>query len=259
MLQWPSCDTMWPSMAKATVGIRETQGQASAIIDRVEEGEAITVTKHGRPVARIVSAATPAPSRRPGGRRNRASERGTPLPAGSPPSSEVRGKALRTTSLRVGAEPLPRYQRPGQAAGRRARNRGGPAAPTRCRRRPNHRDRPRRGNRGPCPNAQGRPSTPAQLRRGSMIWRTSGAGSLVHAVSERFWRRRPRAPAPIRFAPTTPSTSLARSPSPPAKSSSSPAGTRSCGRPPTTTASGWFRGNYDRKCARRESNSRPPA
>ncbi|MGN6277039.1 MAG: type II toxin-antitoxin system Phd/YefM family antitoxin [Solirubrobacterales bacterium] len=46
-------------MEKATVGIRELKDKASSIIDRVEEGEAITVTKHGRPVARIVSAATP--------------------------------------------------------------------------------------------------------------------------------------------------------------------------------------------------------
>jgi prevent-host-death family protein len=45
-------------MAK-TVGIRELKDQASAIIDRVEDGEAITVTKRGRPVARIVSASTP--------------------------------------------------------------------------------------------------------------------------------------------------------------------------------------------------------
>jgi len=41
------------------VGIRELKDKASTIIDRVENGEAITVTKHGRPVARIVSAATP--------------------------------------------------------------------------------------------------------------------------------------------------------------------------------------------------------
>jgi prevent-host-death family protein len=47
-------------MERATVGIRELKDRASAIIDRVEEGEAITVTKHGRPVAQIVSAATPA-------------------------------------------------------------------------------------------------------------------------------------------------------------------------------------------------------
>jgi prevent-host-death family protein len=43
----------------ATVGIRELKDKASSIIDRVEEGEAITVTKHGRAVARIVSATTP--------------------------------------------------------------------------------------------------------------------------------------------------------------------------------------------------------
>jgi prevent-host-death family protein len=46
-------------MEKATVGIRELKDKASSIIDRVEDGEAITVTKHGRPVARIVSTTTP--------------------------------------------------------------------------------------------------------------------------------------------------------------------------------------------------------
>ncbi len=46
-------------MERATVGIRELKDKASSIIDRVEEGEAITVTKHGRPVARIVSTAAP--------------------------------------------------------------------------------------------------------------------------------------------------------------------------------------------------------
>jgi prevent-host-death family protein len=46
-------------MERATVGIRELKDKASSIIDRVEEGEAITVTKHGRPVARIVSTAVP--------------------------------------------------------------------------------------------------------------------------------------------------------------------------------------------------------
>ena len=46
-------------MEKATVGIRELKDKASSIIDRVEEGEAITVTKHGRAVARIVSTTTP--------------------------------------------------------------------------------------------------------------------------------------------------------------------------------------------------------
>jgi prevent-host-death family protein len=45
-------------MEKATVGIRELKDKASSIIDRVEEGQAITVTKHGRPVARIVSTDT---------------------------------------------------------------------------------------------------------------------------------------------------------------------------------------------------------
>lgn len=50
---------MWPSMGKATVGIRELKDSASSIIERVEDGESITVTKRGRPVARIVAASTP--------------------------------------------------------------------------------------------------------------------------------------------------------------------------------------------------------
>jgi len=46
-------------MEKATVGIRELKDKASTIIERVVDGEAITVTKHGQPVARIVSATAP--------------------------------------------------------------------------------------------------------------------------------------------------------------------------------------------------------
>jgi prevent-host-death family protein len=46
-------------MENATIGIRELKDKASSIIDRVEQGEAITVTKNGRPVARIVSTTTP--------------------------------------------------------------------------------------------------------------------------------------------------------------------------------------------------------
>jgi prevent-host-death family protein len=46
-------------MEKATVGIRELKDSASAIIERVEAGEPITVTRRGRPVAQIVSASTP--------------------------------------------------------------------------------------------------------------------------------------------------------------------------------------------------------
>lgn len=46
-------------MAKTTVGIRELKDGASAIIEQVEAGEPITVTRRGKPVARIVSATTP--------------------------------------------------------------------------------------------------------------------------------------------------------------------------------------------------------
>ena len=41
----------------ATVGIRELKNQTSELIRRVEAGEAIAVTNHGRVVARIVPAA----------------------------------------------------------------------------------------------------------------------------------------------------------------------------------------------------------
>lgn len=42
-----------------TVGIRELKNGTSRIIDRVEAGEPITVTRRGKPVARIVSTETP--------------------------------------------------------------------------------------------------------------------------------------------------------------------------------------------------------
>jgi prevent-host-death family protein len=46
-------------MKKTTVGIRELKDSASSIIERVEAGEPITVTRRGRPVAQIVSASMP--------------------------------------------------------------------------------------------------------------------------------------------------------------------------------------------------------
>lgn len=42
-----------------TVGIRELKNSISRIIERVEAGEPITVTRRGKPVARIVSATVP--------------------------------------------------------------------------------------------------------------------------------------------------------------------------------------------------------
>ena len=41
-----------------TVGIRELKNGTSRIIERVEAGEPITVTRRGKPVARIISTAT---------------------------------------------------------------------------------------------------------------------------------------------------------------------------------------------------------
>lgn len=36
------------------IGIRQLKNEASALIDQVEHGEVLTVTRRGRPVARIV-------------------------------------------------------------------------------------------------------------------------------------------------------------------------------------------------------------
>lgn len=41
------------------IGIRELKNGTSAIIDRVERGEPVTVTRHGKPVARILPANLP--------------------------------------------------------------------------------------------------------------------------------------------------------------------------------------------------------
>jgi prevent-host-death family protein len=45
-------------MSTTTVGIRELKNGTSQIIERVEAGESITVTRRGKPVARIVSTET---------------------------------------------------------------------------------------------------------------------------------------------------------------------------------------------------------
>jgi prevent-host-death family protein len=45
-------------MAKE-VGIRQLKNEASALVERVEQGEILTVTRHGKPVARIVPVGMP--------------------------------------------------------------------------------------------------------------------------------------------------------------------------------------------------------
>lgn len=42
------------------VGIRQLKNETSAIIERVENGEIVTVTRRGRPVARVVPVGIPA-------------------------------------------------------------------------------------------------------------------------------------------------------------------------------------------------------
>jgi prevent-host-death family protein len=48
--------------AMSEIGLREAKAHLSALIDRVEQGQTLTLTRHGKPVARIV----PIPERRPG-------------------------------------------------------------------------------------------------------------------------------------------------------------------------------------------------
>lgn len=45
------------SGGQVTVGIRELKNQLSGYLDRVKAGEDITVTEHGRPIARLTSVA----------------------------------------------------------------------------------------------------------------------------------------------------------------------------------------------------------
>jgi prevent-host-death family protein len=45
------------SSVHVTVGVRELKNQLSRYLDRVKAGEEITVTEHGRPVARLTSIA----------------------------------------------------------------------------------------------------------------------------------------------------------------------------------------------------------
>jgi len=43
----------------AQIGVREFKNGASHFIDRVQAGEVLTVTRHGKPVARVVPAGMP--------------------------------------------------------------------------------------------------------------------------------------------------------------------------------------------------------
>jgi antitoxin (DNA-binding transcriptional repressor) of toxin-antitoxin stability system len=45
--------TVATSSHGTTVGVRELKNQLSSFLDRVKAGEEITVTEHGRPIARL--------------------------------------------------------------------------------------------------------------------------------------------------------------------------------------------------------------
>ncbi len=54
-------------MTMKTVGLAEAKATLSALIDRVERGETVTITRHNQPVAEIRPVKTPAKGLRPWG------------------------------------------------------------------------------------------------------------------------------------------------------------------------------------------------
>ena len=58
-----TCDWSATSLTLViTVGAYEAKTRLSELLQRVQEGETVTITKHGHPVARIVGAETERPS-----------------------------------------------------------------------------------------------------------------------------------------------------------------------------------------------------
>jgi prevent-host-death family protein len=49
-----------------SVNVQEAKTQLSRLLTLVEAGEEVVIARYGRPVARLVRAAQPAPDRRPG-------------------------------------------------------------------------------------------------------------------------------------------------------------------------------------------------
>jgi prevent-host-death family protein len=47
---------MWDQQTMITVGAFEAKTHLSALLDRVAAGEEVVITKHGKPVARLIAA-----------------------------------------------------------------------------------------------------------------------------------------------------------------------------------------------------------
>jgi prevent-host-death family protein len=82
----------------ATVGIRELKNRLSEFLKRVADGERVTVTDRGRPVAVISPpAATPEDERVAGMVREGVARWGGGKPRGSPRPSRIQGKSIAQT------------------------------------------------------------------------------------------------------------------------------------------------------------------
>ena len=156
------------------------------------------MTKHGRAVKRIVSTTTP-PHLATLIANGTARPSEGPATCQSPSSPEAWARALRTTSRRVGAD-LCLDKAPWSSCCRGAGNEGGAGCLWRRRRRPNHRDRARRGNWSPGQERKAGRLTPAQLRRAienlESLWR----GVDSHAVNDALLAKAAESAALTRYA-----------------------------------------------------------
>lgn len=50
----PTKSATFPTIADTSVGVRDLRDHLSSYLERVKAGEMITITEHGRPIARLV-------------------------------------------------------------------------------------------------------------------------------------------------------------------------------------------------------------
>lgn len=57
---------VYSGLAMAMLNVQEAKTQLSRLLTLVEAGEEVVISRYGKPVARLVRVAPPAPARRPG-------------------------------------------------------------------------------------------------------------------------------------------------------------------------------------------------